>query len=37
MPARTPTELPISSIQVGKRFRKDLGDLDTLIERSAVL
>jgi SAM-dependent methyltransferase len=26
------TELPISSIKVGKRFRRDLGDIDTLAE-----
>jgi SAM-dependent methyltransferase len=26
------TELPITSIKVGKRFRRDLGDIDTLAE-----
>lgn len=26
------TELPISSIRIGKRFRRDLGDIDTLAE-----
>jgi DNA modification methylase/ParB-like chromosome segregation protein Spo0J len=32
MPASDPTELLISSIRVGKRFRTDLGDLDSLAE-----